>query len=373
MRSAWLEIDLGAYRRNLRGLARHAGTSVLAVVKANGYGHGLTLTARAALEAGCPGVAVALPEEGAELRAAGQAARILVMGLALEEHAGLLVENDLEPVVTRPEVLRALSDAGRRAGTQVPVHVKVDTGMTRVGIEPDRVLSFCRSVADDPHLLLAGLMTHFAAADEEDLLSAGAQWRQFAPLVEQLRSWSPRPLFHAANSPAALWFPPARLDWVRGGLVTYGVPPAPRPLPFPAAPVASLKARVVQVREVPAGRSVSYGGTWTAPRPSRLALAPVGYADGVPWALSNRGEALVRGRRVPIRGRVCMDQLVLDVTDLPPVEAGEIAVFIGRQGEEEITVQEIADLAGTITYEVLTGLSVRLPRVPLHEQEQPAP
>jgi alanine racemase len=363
MRAAWVEVDLGAYQRNLRALAAYAGCPVLAVVKANGYGHGLTLVAPAAIEAGCAGVAVALPEEGAELRAAGLTGRIVVLGLSLEGQATLLVENRLEPVVTRPEMARALSDAAREAGERVPIHVKVDTGMTRVGVEPEQALGFCRAIAEDPHLQLAGLVTHFASAEDEDLNGVETQWERFVPLAREVKQWSPAPVLHAANSAAALWFPPARLDWVRGGLLTYGVPPAPRELPFPVSPVASLQARIAQVREVPAGRAVSYGGTWKAPRSSRLALVPLGYGDGLPWALSNRGEALVMGRRVPIRGRVCMDQVVLDVTDLPPVQPGEIAVFVGRQREEQISVQEIAERAGTITYEVLTRLAARLPRV----------
>lgn len=363
MRSAWVEVDLESYRRNLRALTEFTARPVLAVVKANGYGHGLREVAAAALEAGCPGVAVALPEEGAELRAGGQSGRIVVLGLSLEEQAELLVENDLEPVVTREEVLVALAKAARRGGKQAPVHVKVDTGMTRVGVEPEAALRFCRRVAEDPHLRLAGVATHFASAEDADLQGVEEQWARFEPLAREVEGWVPRPLLHAANSAASLWFPPARLDCVRGGLLAYGVPPAPRPLPFPVSPVASLLARVVQVRDVPAGAAVSYGGTWTAPRPSRLALVPLGYGDGYPWALSNRGEALLHGRRAPIRGRVCMDQLVLDVTDLPSVRPGDVAVFIGQQGEEVITVSEVAERCGTISYEILTRLAARLPRV----------
>lgn len=365
MRSAWLEINLAAYRRNLRALMEYTGRAVLAVVKANGYGHGLALVGRAALEAGCAGVGVALPEEGADLRAAGQEGRVVVLGLALEEQAALIAEQDLEPVVTRPEVLRALSEAGRTLGRRIPVHVKVDTGMTRVGIEPEAFPEFAARVREDPHLRLAGVATHFAEADEADLEATRAQWERFAPVLDAARRESPAPVLHAANSPAALWFPPARLDWVRGGLLTYGVPPAPRPLPFAVEPVAALRAKIVQVRDVPAGRAVSYGGTWTTERESRLALVAVGYADGLPWALSNRGQALVRGQRVPIRGRVCMDQVVLDVTGLEQVVPGETVVFIGTQGEEEITAQEIAGLAGTIPYEILTRLAARVPRVPV--------
>jgi len=367
MRAAWLEIDLSAYRDNLRALSAFVERPVLAVVKANGYGHGLQTVASAAIEAGCPGVAVALPEEGAELRAGGQTGRIIVLGLALEDHADLIVEHDLEQMVTREPTLRALADAGARAGKRVAVHVKVDTGMSRVGVTPEEASDFCRRVAGDPHLTLAGVATHFASAEDEVLSGAEEQWRRFAPLVRELGQWTPRPALHAANSAAALWFPPARLDWVRGGLLTYGAPPAPRELPFAVSPVASLKARIVQVREVPTGSSVSYGGTWTAPRPTRLALVPLGYADGYPWSLSNRGEVLVHGRRVPIRGRVCMDQLLVDVTDLPAVDVGEVAVLVGRQGTEAITVGELAERAGTISYEILTRLSARLPRLTVNQ------
>ena len=363
MRAAWIELNLDAYRANLRALSAYTERPVLAVVKANGYGHGLATMAAAAREAGCPGVAVALPEEGAELRAAGLTGRIVVLGLSLEQQAELLVEHHLEPVVSREEVLLALAEAARRRGARAEVHVKVDTGMHRVGVSPAEALHFARRVHDDPDLTLAGVSTHFASADDDDLGSVEAQWSRFEPLARELETWSPRPLLHAANSAASLWFPPARLDCVRGGLLTYGVPPAPRELPFLVQPVASLKARIVQVREVSAGASVSYGGTWTAPRPTRLALVPLGYGDGYPWALSNCGEALVRGQRVPIRGRVCMDQLLLDVTDLPPVEPGEIAVFIGAQGDEIITVSEVAAAAGTISYEILTRLAARLPRM----------
>jgi alanine racemase len=363
MRAAWLEINLTAYKDNLRALTAYVERPVLAVVKANGYGHGIQAIAAAAVEAGCPGVGVALPEEGAELRASGQTGRIVVLGLSLEEHADLLVEHNLETTVSRQAMLQALSEAGARAGKRAAVHVKVDTGMSRVGVSPEEALAFCRRVTEDPHLNLAGVATHFASAEDEALSGVEEQWQRFAPLAHELEQWSPRPTLHAANSAASLWFPPARLDWVRGGLLTYGVPPAPRELPFAVKPVASLKARIVQVREVPAGASVSYGGTWTAHRPTRLALVPLGYGDGYPWSLSNRGEALVHGRRVPIRGRVCMDQLLLDVTDLPAVEVGEVAVLIGHQGQDAITVGELAGLAGTISYEIVTRFAARLPRI----------
>ncbi len=363
MRSAWLEIDVGAYEWNLRELAALTAAPVKAVVKANAYGHGLQRLARAAIHAGAAGVAVALPEEGAALREAGQLGRILVLGLALEDQAELMLRHELEAVVTRPEMLRAFAAAAHRVGRPAGLHVKVDTGMTRVGVEPEETVRFCRDLLGTPGLRLLGVMTHFACADAASPGPTDEQWKRFAPVVQEIGSWDPRPLFHAANSAAALWYPPTRLDFVRAGLVTYGVNPGPHPLPVAMRPVASLKVKVVQVRDVPAGRSVSYGGTWTAPRPSRLALLPVGYADGLPWALGNRGEALLHGRPAPIRGRVCMDQVVVDVTDHPPVQVGDEAVLIGRQAGLEITLARIADLTGTIPYEVMTGLAARLPRI----------
>jgi alanine racemase len=366
MRAAWLEIDCDAYRANLKALSTHSGRPVLAVVKANGYGHGMQLMAREALASGCcPGVAVALAEEGAELRSGGLPGCILVLGLTLEDEAGLLVAHNLDAVVTRSEMLHALNAAAWDQRKTAAVHVKVDTGMSRVGVEPEEALAFCREVRDLPHLRLAGVMTHFACADEPERPETNRQWSRFEPLMRELAAWEPRPSFHAANSPGALWFPDTGLDWVRAGIVTYGVNPGRAGLPFEARPVAALKGRVTQVKEIPAGRSVSYGGTWTAPRTTRLALVPLGYADGYPWTLSNRAEALIRGRRVPVRGRVCMDQLLLDVTALDPVAAGEEAVFLGRQGQESITAEELAAQAGTLSYEILTRWSARLPRLAL--------
>lgn len=363
MRAAWLEVNLGAYRRNLRALEQHSGCPVLAVVKANGYGHGIVSIAAAAITAGCPGVAVALPEEGAELREAGQAGRIVVLGLMLEEQADLIARYDLEPVITRREVLQALARSANAYGKRLPVHVKVDTGMSRVGVEPEEAIAFCTEVSEEPRVALAGVLTHFASSEVADTTSSAAQWARFEPIYHELRQWDHPPVFHASNSGAALWFPPARLDWVRGGLVTYGVRPAPRDLPVSVEPVAALKARIVQIKGVPAGRAVSYGGTWTADRPSRLGIAPLGYGDGLPWSLSNRGCALVNGRRAPIRGRVCMDQVVLDLTDVGTVQPGDEAVFIGSQGEQHITAEELAETAGTIPYEILTRFAARLPRV----------
>lgn len=365
-RAAWLEIDLAAYRANLTALRAHCGTGIVAVVKANAYGHGLIPIARAALAAGVEALAVALPEEGAALREGHvqslRAARILILGLTLPEQAPFLARYGLEPTVSGRAVLPALSasSAGRAEPTRI--HVKVDTGMGRIGVTPEEAPGLCQAVAETPGLQLGGLATHFASAEDEDLQSVQEQWERFAPLAEQFRGRKGL-IRHAANSAAALWFEPARLDWIRPGLVTYGIPPAPRELPFPVRPVLALKARVAQLRDFPAGAAVGYGGTWRAERPSRLALAPVGYGDGYPWNLGNRAAVLIQGQRAPVRGRVSMDQIIVDVTDIPGVRLGEEVVLIGRQSEEEITVRELAELSDTCTYELLTRLNERLPRV----------
>jgi len=366
MRSAWLEIDLAAYRANLAALRAHCGAGVLAVVKANAYGHGLVPLARAALAAGAEALGVALPEEGAALREAGDpalaAARIVVLGPALPEQATMVCDYRLEPVIASAEMVAAFALAACERALRLPVHLKVDTGMGRLGVEPDRAPALCQRIAAEPHLALAGVCTHFARADESEEATR-AQWQRFLPVVEWVRAHAATSVrLHAANSAAALWFPLSALDWIRPGLATYGVNPGERPPPVPLRPVLALKARIALVREFPAGAAIGYGGTYVTPAPARLAIVPLGYADGVPWSLGNRGTLLVRGQPVPIRGRVCMDQILIDVTNLPGVAPGEEAVVIGRQGSATLSVEAVAATAGTIPYELLTRMAERLPR-----------
>ncbi len=360
--TAWVEVDLDAYRANLKALSTAAGCPVLAVVKANAYGHGLLPIAHAAVQTGVAGLAVARVEEGLALRESGLTARILVLSPLIAEQAAVAVEADLETVALRGEVLDELSRTAVTHGRPARIHVKVDTGMGRVGVEPEDVMELCRRLIAQPGLELAGVMTHFASADHSPEATA-VQWSRFKPLVEATGQEFPGVVLHAANSAAAVRFPPSRLHWVRGGLITYGVPPAEGPLPFRPLPVASVHARILQIKPVPAGRATGYGGAWVPQRNSRIAVTALGYADGVPWALSNRGFALVGGGIAPIRGRVCMDQTMLDVTDLPDVLPGDTATFLGRRGPNEITATQLAELAGTIPYEILTRLADRLPRL----------
>ena len=361
MRAAWLEIDLEAYRANLRAVRAAVDAPLLAIVKGNAYGHGLVRIAGAALDAGCWGLGVGVAVEAIALRRAGVKGEIIVLGLSLPDEAGDIVEHDLHTVISSTAMADALAGAAWREGKPARVHVKVDTGMTRAGLDPEAAIDLCRRIWDLPGVELAGVMTHFAAAD--DPARAREQWELFQPICKFFSAWPHgRPRLHAANSACCLWFRQAALDLARPGIVTFGVLPADGEATLDVRPVLSLKARLVQVREVPAGRAVSYGGDFVTRRASRLAIAPVGYGDGLPWRLSNAGAALVRGELAPIRGRVCMDQVVLDVTQVPQAGVGDEAVFIGRQGDRERRVADLAREAGTIPYEVLTGLSVRLPR-----------
>jgi len=362
---AWVEVDLDAYRHNLREIARHTGTRVLAVVKANGYGHGMVPVARAAVQAGAAHLGVAMVAEGVRLREAGVVGTpILVMGASLEAQAEHVAAYGLSAVVTRPELAGALSRAGARQRVTMPVHVKVDTGMARVGVAPREALGFCRWVAAQPSVRLAGVMTHFATADEPDISYSREQLRVFRELAPTLRQeFGPDLLLHAANSGAIARMPESWLDMVRPGLVSYGIPPSLDPTPLDLLPCLALRGRITQVREFPAGQRVSYAGLFTTERPTRLGTLPIGYADGYRRALSNRGEALVRGRRAPIRGRVCMDQIVLDLTGIPDADEGDVATLIGADGAECITARDLGEAIPTIVDEVLVALGERLPRV----------
>jgi alanine racemase len=321
---------------------------------------------QAAAACGAEMLGVAIPEEGMELRAAGVTIPIVVLGLALPEQAADVVGNDLQAVVSSLDLARSLGEAARRRGRVVPLHVKVDTGMSRVGVAPEEALTLCRAVTSLPGARLAGVMTHFATSDEVDNRFSVEQLRQFLEIVAAVQETiRPAPLFHAANSGAIAAMPGSYLDMVRPGLASYGLPaidPAIAPCPLGLRAALSVHARVTQIRELAAGRRVSYGGLYETNRPSRLGVLPIGYADGYRRALTNQGEVLVRGRRAPVRGRVCMDQIVVDLTEIPDAQVGDEAVLLGRQGADEITAWEVAAKVDTIVDEVLVGLGARLPR-----------
>jgi len=332
----------------------------MAVVKADAYGHGAAMVARAAVEAGASGLGVATLDEGVQLRRAGIGAAILVLGHAVAEEAERAVAHDLAVAVFQMEVARALSQAASRVGRRARVHLKIDTGMGRLGIAPGDALSLARALAGLDGILLEGCFTHFATADERDLAFARAQLEQFRAVLRQLEEAGVSAgVRHAANSAAAMALPESHLDLVRAGIALYGILPAPHlGGRIPLRRVMRLRARVPPVKQVPPGATIGYGRVYRAERARTIATLPVGYADGYPRLLGARGEVSLRGQRLPVAGRISMDQCTID--------AGNLAVRVGDEVEfwgEDVPVEEVADRAQTIAYEILTGVSPRVPRV----------
>jgi alanine racemase len=358
------EIDLGAVQRNLSRVRQAVGPGVriFGVVKADAYGHGAVPVARA-LEPLCNALAVSLVEEGFELRAAGIRAPILVLGAYYNRHQDDVLSERLTPVVYDRRDLEKFAAAAARRNRPADVHVKIDTGMSRLGITPAELEAMLGRLVQLPSLRLAGICTHFASADLADASTTEAALAELAQGLDRAAALGFRGLVnHAANSAAAVRFPTARLDAVRPGLALYGAMPS-EIVKLPGLEAAlALRTRVMSVRDVAVGTGVSYGGTWRAARPSRVATLPIGYADGYPRHV--RGAAvLLAGRRVPIVGAVCMDMLMIDVTDLADSALDGAVTLIGRDGAEEITVDDLARWAGTVNYEILCGISKRVPRV----------
>ncbi len=368
LRPAWVDVDLDVLDRNLAALrARMGSARILAVVKADAYGHGATGVSRALEAAGVDWLGVALLEEGAEIRRSGVDLPILVLGTARPEWLALYRRYELTPAVSSLAELALWRDwsTGSTPGAPQTLHLKVDTGMGRLGVplaEVPRALEILRS---SPQLRMTGLASHFANADDLGNPKNDRQEKRFEDVLAQLTPSERESIeIHMANSAAALHRPSSRNTLVRMGIGLYGIDPVAPATTAEAtglAPVMSLVARIVQMREVPAGTQLSYGGRTVTERPSRIAVVPVGYADGYAWRLTGKAEALVAGRRVPVAGSVTMDMTLLDVTDTDAV-LGDEAVLLGRQGGEEITAVDLARQAGTISWEILCHLGLRLPR-----------
>ncbi len=374
LRPAWVEVDLAAVRANVVQIRKVvAPAAVCAVVKADGYGHGAVPVASAAVEGGATHLGVALAEEGRQLREAGIGVPVLILSEPPGEAMQLVVDDNLTPTIYTGQGLVSLLKAigSRRAGGHAPfaVHVKVDTGMHRVGASPDEALELARAVAAHPHLHLEGLFTHFAVADEPDRAFTDEQLALFQRVVAGLACEGIRPpLLHAANSAGALAHPGARYQMVRPGIAVYGLAPAASMESEASVralrPALSLRARVSYVKAVAAGEALSYGLRYRLAEDSVVATVPLGYADGVPRRLSEvGGEVLIGGRRRPLAGTVTMDQVLVDCGPGAGVKAGDEVVFIGRQGDDEINAWEWAGRLGTIAYEVTCALSPRLPRI----------
>lgn len=360
-RNAWIEVDLEALAANVGSVrsALEPGVELIAVVKANAYGAGAPAVAPALEAAGIERFAVVWVSEAMALRRAGVTRPVLVLGHAFAGDAAVAVSNDITLTVDSLDLGRALSAEAVAQGRTARVHLHVDSGLHREGIAPAAAIDLARQLRDLPGIVVEGLSTHMANADEPDDSFTDAQRAVFLDVAREL-NWIP--YRHTANSATALRRSEMRFDGVRVGLALLGVLPPNTPGP-PLRPVVALKAHIARVTNVAPGEGVSYGLTWRADRPSRVALVPVGYADGWPRHLGNAGEVLIGGQRCPMVGRVCMDQFLVDITNIPGVSEGDEAVLLGAQGDARITADEVAERAGTIAWDILASLQARLPRI----------
>ncbi|MGA2112424.1 MAG: alanine racemase [Anaerolineales bacterium] len=357
----WVEVDLAAIRNNVRELMRIAGRPLMAVVKANGYGHGAVAVAQAALQAGASWVGVARCSEGLELRRAGITAPILVLGATPSAEAEAAISSQLSLALYDRGLGEAYARQAAALGRRVSVHIKVDTGMGRLGILPQETASFGKWALEVPELFIEGVFTHFARADESDPGPTLAQIARFREALEALQASGVQPRWtHAANSAAMLRIPEARFDLCRAGIALYGLSPSREvPLPSSFRPALAWKACLASSKDLPAGWGVSYGGEYVTAGIETIGAIPVGYADG--WRRSAPNQILMDGQRLEVIGRVCMDYCLVR---LPAGGAiGDEVVLIGRQGDERILAEDVALRWGTINYEVVTGIAARVPRV----------
>lgn len=367
----WVEIDLDVIADNCRQIKKWIGekTELMAVIKGNAYGHGAVMVAKTALENGATRLAAARVDEGIQVRKAGVEAPIFVLGYVPAEEMEAVVQWRITSPIMHWHTAKALSDISSSQGVVTPVHVKVDTGMGRFGLLPDEVVDFVKRLITLPSIRLEGLYTQFAVADEADKTYTYQQFEIYKGVLKDLeQAGISIPIHHVCNSPATLNFPEMHLDMVRCGTAIYGHYPSPvTNQSVPLRPAMSLKSRVGRIRTLPAGSSISYGRAYTTTRPTTVALVPIGFGDGLSRKLSNKGSVLIRGRRAPIVGRVCMDQCIVDVSAIPDVQQDDEVVLFGRQNGAEITAEEIASLMDSINYVVMAAISARVPRVYLKE------
>lgn len=365
----WAEINLKAVARNMQEIRRvvSPGAEIMAVVKANAYGHGAVEVAQAVLANGARRLAVAKVDEGKELRAAGINVPILLLGYTPYSQFAEVIDLSLAQAVHTPEMAAVLDAAAARLGKRAAVHVKIDTGMGRLGLPcGETAIKEVLRMARLPHLNVEGIFTHFATADSRDKSYALQQFNLFVSFLDGLRKAGLEiPLQHCANSAALIDLPQTHLNMVRPGIIIYGLYPSGevRRSAISLQPAMTFKTRVAQVKKVPAHCPISYGATYRTPRPTVIATLPVGYADGYNRLLSSKGKVLIRGQRAEVVGRVCMDQCMVDAGHLDGVRPGDEVVLFGRQGEGVLPVEEVAEAIGTINYEVVCMVNSRVPRV----------
>lgn len=370
-------VDLSAALKNMERMheALSPQTEMIGVIKTDGYGHGAVPIGRELEKLPYVfGYATATAEEAFILRRAGLKKPILILGYTFPYSYEELIMQRIRPAVFRKDALEVLDACAEKIGKKAVVHVKVDTGMSRIGIRPDEEgLFFMEWLFGLKHIEVEGIFTHFARADEADQTPALAQLEQFTAFVAEAerRVGKQIPLKHCSNSAGILTLPQANLSLVRAGITLYGLSPSEEVTRdiLSLRPVLSLKSRLVYVKEIEAGTPVSYGGTFVAKEQMRIATIPVGYGDGYPRGLSGKGSVLVRGKRAPILGRVCMDQFMVDVSDIPDASEGDVVTLIGVDGGEEITMEELGELSGRFNYELACCLGKRIPRVYVKDGE----
>lgn len=364
LRPAFLEIDLEAFAANFARIKKLAGdgVSIMAVVKANAYGHGAVDIARCAQECGADFLGVAFVEEGERLVGSGITTPIVVLYPDTPERASRLVRAGLIATADSIEYLEAIDKAAKSLGKEAKYFLKVETGMGRFGIDAEDLDDFLIAARHFNHVRLIGVSTNLAGSAIANSEFSKAQYSEFAGIMAKFGQSISDMRTSIENSGGLIYSHDSRFDLVRVGIMLYGVSPNGQPIDG-FAPVMSLKSRIVHIKKWPAGKPLGYGGTFAPERNSLIATVPIGYADGIPWALSNKGSVLVRSSRAPIVGRVCMDAIMIDVTKIPVVRVGDEVVIIGRQGDKQITVEEISAIAGSFPYELLTRMSERLPRI----------
>ena len=375
MRPTIAIVNLSRLEHNIRSLRSllSPGAEFMAIVKANAYGHGAEKVAYRAMESGASHLGVALPEEGAELREKGISIPILVLGEIDAEQCATVLQYGLTQAVPSLAMAHCLNQAAERTGQKAKVHLKLDTGMGRIGFRNlEELQAAAIELKDMRNLSIEGVFTHFASADEGDPSFTREQIKKFNRMIQLLRENGLDPnTIHASNSAGIFNFPDANYNLVRGGISMYGYYPSRDTMLHTNVrllPILQWETRIVHIKTVEAGCSISYGRTYIAPGKRKIATIPVGYADGYNRLLSNRAYVLVRGKRASVVGRVCMDQVMIDITDISGASTGDTVLLIGEQDGETITADELADLCGTISYEILTSISQRVPRVYINEE-----
>ncbi len=371
IKRGYAQIDLDAVYDNIVNMKANISdnTKMILVIKTDGYGHGAYPIAAMAEDIDFIwGYAVAVPEEAFDLREAGIKKPILILGYSFEYAYEDMIKQDIRPAVFRDDQLARLSETACSLGTDAHIHIKVDTGMNRIGIEPDdEGMAFVKRAFNTPGIRVEGLFTHFARADEIDKRYVFRQLELFMDFSGRIldETGVRIPVIHCSNSAGIIELPQANMDVVRAGITLYGLMPSDEVDTgiCKLTPAMSLISHIVHIKQVYDGEQISYGGTYTASGTRRIATVPVGYGDGYPRLLSNAGDVLIRGRRAPIRGRVCMDQFMVDVTDIGNVNVGDKVTLIGKDGRDKITMEELGDLSGRFNYELACDIGKRIPRV----------